>query len=277
MPDSKTWFFEDLQGVKLIRFVHLSKYPELIHFVTTRIGGVSKDQSFSMNIGFVYHDNPENVIENRKILAKVLQIPFDSFVFERQIHSDNTIIISKNDKGRGTLLKSDAIQDNDGFIVHEPDVCPVAMHADCTPVILYDPVKKVAAAIHAGWRGTLKLIARKGVEKMVREFGTNPADVLAGIGPSNGPCCYEVGDEVILEVKKVFSEHYFELLLPKVNAKSHFDQWQANKIQLMDAGLIEENIKICDCCVFHHPELFFSSRYNNRVTGRMGAGVMIRK
>jgi len=277
MPDSNTWFFEELQGVKLIRFSHLSKFPELIHFVTTRVGGVSEDNSFSMNIGFVYHDNPENVIENRKILANALQIPFDSFIFERQIHSDNTIIVSKKDKGRGLLLKEDAIQDNDGFIIQLPGICPVALHADCTPVLLYDPVKKVAATIHAGWRSTLKFIARKGVERMCREFGTNPADILAGIGPSNGPCCYEVGDEVIQEVKKVFPQQCYHILLPKVNSKTHFDQWQANKIQLIQAGLEENNIVICDICVFHNPDLFFSSRYNNKVTGRMGAGVMIRK
>lgn len=274
---NNNWYIEEINGVKLIRFTHLSKYSELLHFVTTRVGVVSKGVLSSMNIGFTKEDNPEDVLENRKLLAAALQIPFDSFVFERQTHSDNITVVDLSHKKRGLFSKFDSLQNNDGFIVQEPGVCPVAMHADCTPVILYDPVQKVAAAIHAGWRGTLKLIAQKGVEKMCSEFGTNPVDVLAGIGPSIGPCCYEVGEDVVSEVKKVFKENADDLLLYKGKPKFHFDLWEANRLQLLNAGLKKDNIVICDLCSYDHPELLFSSRYNHSVTGRMGAGVMIRK
>jgi len=273
----KNWYIEEINGVKLIRFTHLSKFPELIHFVTTRVGGVSTGVLSSMNIGFTKEDNPESVIENRKILADALHIPFESFIFERQTHSDNITVVDSSHKKRGLYTKLDSLQNNDGFIVQVPDVCPVAMHADCTPVILYDPVCKVAVTIHAGWRGTLKLIAKKGVEKMCSEFGTNPGDVLAGIGPSIGPCCYEVGEEVVNEVRKNFNGNEKELLLNKGKPRFHFDLWEANRLQLLNAGLRNENIAVCDLCSYHHPELLFSSRYSHSVTGRMGAGVMICK
>jgi len=273
--NNKDWWFEKINGISLIRFSHFEKHSNFKYFVTTRNSGLSTGQVSSFNLGYMDLDSSENVFENRKILAKAMEIPLNSFVFTRQTHSDNIMKVETRDKQSGLYSKENAIEDNDGFIVSETGICPVVMTADCVPVILFDPVNKVAGVFHAGWRGTVKLIVQKGLLKMVNEFGTDPSEVLASVGPSIGPCCYEVGDEVILEVKNVFPENNNELLRCNDNGKSHFDLWKTNKIQLIMAGVKEKNIIICDTCTYHNPDILFSWRYSAGKTGRMAAGVFL--
>ena len=272
---NKDWWFEEIAGITLIRFRHFENHTDFKYFVTTRNNGNSTGPVASFNLGFQDLDLYENVIANRKSLADSIKIPFDSFVFAGQTHNDHIKIVNQDDREKGLYSKENAIDDTDGFLVSQPGICPVIMVADCVPVILYDPVKKVAGVFHAGWRGTVKRIAQQGLVKMRNEFGTNPSDVLVSIGPSIGACCYEVGEEVVYEVKRVFTGDFKELLLNKGKAKLHFDLCQANKVQLKNEGVLEEKIIICDACTFHNPEIFFSSRYSKGKTGRMGAGVYL--
>ncbi|MBI5538483.1 MAG: peptidoglycan editing factor PgeF [Bacteroidia bacterium] len=270
------WWFEEEGGLKLIKFSHFEQYSNFVYFITTRHTGKSTGQLASFNLGFQEYDSTENVIANRKSLANYHNIPFDSFIFLRQTHSNNIKIVDDSDKAKGLLSKTDAIQDTDGYILTKPDICPIVMTADCVPVILLDPIKNIAGVFHAGWRGTLKLIAQKGLKIMQNIYGTNPADVLVSIGPSIGPCCYEVGNEVIDEVKKIFPYNFDELIIKKDNKKTHLDLWTANKIQLKHVGIIESNIIICNSCTYHNPETFFSYRFSKGVTGRMGTGIYLR-
>lgn len=275
MIDKENWWYEEKQGLKLIKFHHFEKHPNFGYFVTTRISGKSTGNLSSLNLGFQDYDTIENVIENRKLISDSQNIPFNSFVFLRQTHSNNIKIVNESDKAKGLLLKATAIQDTDGYILTQRDICPVVMTADCVPVILFDPIKNIAGIFHAGWRGTLKLIAQKGLNIMKNEFDSNPSDVLVSIGPSNGPCCYEVGPEVIDEVKKVFPNNINELITNK-NNKFYLNLWAANKVQLLQEGIIENNIIICNACTFHNPEIFFSYRYSRGITGRMGSGIYFR-
>lgn len=267
------WWFEEINGITLIRFRHFEEHPDFRYFVTTRNSGLSSGEMTSFNIGFQEHDLSENVMGNRRSLASAMQADLDSFVFARQTHSDNIKIVGVADKGLGSFSKEDAIPDTDGFIVSEPGIFPVVMTADCVPVILFDPVRKVAGVFHAGWRGTVKLIAQKGLGKMMHVFETNPADVLVSIGPSIGPCCYEVGEDVVEEAKKIFPAELDQILVNKGTSKPHFDLWLANKIQLANKGIREENVIVCNSCTFDHPEHFYSARLTKGKTGRMAAGV----
>lgn len=276
MANIDNWWFEEKDELKLIKFSHFEKYPNFVYFITTRIAGNSSGQLASLNLGFQEYDSPGNVIKNRQSLAKHHNIPFDSFIFLRQTHSNNIKIVDTSDKAKGLLSKTTAIQDTDGYILTTPDICPVVMTADCVPVILFDPIKNIAGVFHAGWRGTLKLIVQKGLRIMQNNYATNPNDVLVSIGPSIGPCCYEVGNEVIEEVKKIFPKNFNELIINKENEKTHFDLWAANKIQLIQEGVVESNIIICNSCTYHNPETFFSYRFSKGITGRMGTGIYLR-
>ena len=273
---NKDWWLKEIKGVTLVRFRHFEEHSNFKYFITTRNTGFSNDPVSSFNIGFMEDDLPENVIANRKLLAKSLEIPNTSFVFTRQTHSDHIKKVEPEDMQKGLFTKEDAIEDTDGFMLSIKGVCPVIMVADCVPVILFDPKKKVAGVFHAGWRGTVKQIAQKGLLMMISEYGTDPADILASIGPSIGPCCYEVGEEVENDVRRVFPENANSLLLKNEMGKSNFDLWNANKIQLLLKGVLEKNIIVCDLCTYHNPETLFSWRYNEGKTGRMGAGVYLK-
>lgn len=275
MNKTKKWWFEKKDGLKIIRFSHFEKHPHFVYFITTRSSGKSIGPLASLNLGFQEYDSPENVIDNRRQLAKSTDIPFESFVFLKQTHSNNIKIIEVSDKAKGLLSKENSIQDTDGFILTQTGICPIVMTADCVPLILFDPVKNIAGVFHAGWRGTLKLISQKGL-KLMTEYGSNPSDVLVSIGPSIGPCCYEVGEEVIEDVKKVFPNSFNELIIKK-NNNSHLDLWSANKLQLIHEGVKEHNIIVCNDCTFHNPETYFSYRYTKGITGRMGTGIYFKQ
>ena len=152
MINKEKWWFEEKNDFKFIKFSHFEKYPEFNYFITTRLAGKSSGQLNSFNLGFQEYDNPENVIANRKSLAEYHNIQFESLIFLRQTHSNNIKIVDSSDKAKGLLSKADAIQDTDGYILTKPGICPVVMTADCVPIILFDPVKKIAGVFHAGWR-----------------------------------------------------------------------------------------------------------------------------
>jgi len=150
------------------------------------------------------------------------------------------------------------------------------MVADCVPVILFDPVKKVSAVIHAGWRGTVKHITSNTVKTMTDRFGCDPADIIAGIGPSIGPCCYEVGEEVRTVVEQSFGTTRDYLVTKNHSDKPHFDLWYANHKQLTDSGVKPENIETSELCTRCNSQIFYSSRADKGITGRFAAGIFIK-
>ena len=147
--------------------------------------------------------------------------------------------------------------------------------ADCVPVFLYDPVRRVVGIAHAGWLGTVKKIGFKTVQEMTNVFGCNPADVLAGIGPSIGPDQYEVGENVIGAIREAFPEDADALLLKKQNGAVHLDLWAANRLALIEAGV--EHIEIAGISTAAHTDDWYSHRAENGKTGRMGALIALRR
>ena len=239
------------------------------HGFSTRIGGVSGGDLYSLNLGVKKQDTRENVLDNYKIFTKSLGIDIEDLVLSHQVHKDNIREVNEEDRGKGLIRETD-IEDTDGFITNKRGVALVTFYADCVPIFLLDPVKKAIGLTHAGWKGTVSRIGQKTLEKMIKAYGTDPKDVLIGIGPSIGECCFEVGGEVIEEVKKCFdkAEDYF---YKKDNGKFMLDLWAINKDQFLDMGVSVENITVSNICTKCNNDIFFSHRGDNGKTGSLAA------
>ena len=257
---------------RLLEFENLGRIPDLLHFITTRSGGVSLPPYDSLNLGLHTADNPEYVHANRAALANTTGIPLKKFLYASQVHSGDVKIIDSKAIESGVLVQNPR---TDATITALPGICLMVMVADCVPVLLFDPVKRVSAVIHAGWRGTVHQITSSTICSMVEHFGCDPADLLAGIGPSIGPCCYEVGEDVKDFVKHSFGTTEGYLIQKKQNSKPHFDLWYANHKQLTDQGVKPGNIETSELCTLCHPDLFFSSRASGGITGRFAVGICI--
>ena len=252
-----------IQGrLSVFKFESFKKYKNIAHFVTTKEGWIMGNKprftgdSESIYAGF------------RKELAVSCESDTSHFVFPRQTHSDRVAVVT-------SANFSNTIDDTDALITNESGLFICVQTADCVPVLLFDPAKKVVAAIHAGWKGTISKIAKKAVERMTEEFGCSPSDIVAGIGPSIHLHAYEVGPEVVEAVEANFS-NFPALLKPSMN-KGHafFDLWEANQTVLTESGIPEENIEVMGLCSFEHADLFYSARRDGSDTGRMVSGIRL--
>ncbi len=256
----------------LHEFENLSAVPGILHFVTTRFGGISQPPYNSLNLGLHTADTSEHVLANRHLLAGETGIAPDKFLYASQVHSGDVKIIDQAAIESGVLLHNPR---TDATITNLAGICLMVMVADCVPLLLYDPVKKVVAVIHAGWRGTVQHITSNTIRKMADHFGSDPADIIAGVGPSIGPCCYEVGEEVRKVVNENFGTTHGYLVYHPHSPKPHFDLWYANRKQLADLGIKTENIEISSLCTKCRQDIFFSSRASAGITGRFAAGIFI--
>ncbi len=262
---------------KYYTFENLSGFDQICHFVSTRKGGLSDNHFASLNTGFHVGDDNFKVLQNRRILANAVGIDILKLTFANQCHSANVAIVNESGRGKGVLEKETAVDHTDGLVTNVKDVCLCVQVADCVPILLYDPVCQVVAAVHAGWKGTLRKIASEAVAKMIQHYGCKAENIYAGLGPSNGPCCYEVGPDVYREVKISLGQAK-NIIFPGTKPDKYiFDQWQANVRQLTDAGLKKEHIEQSDICTQCHSDTFFSSRQDQGHTGRFMAGIMLKK
>ncbi len=240
------------------RFDHLKKYPELLHVVTTK----SSDLPYSFSLALHTGEKHEKIIANREKLSKLLHTNQTlHYIVANQTHSDHIKIIQKQES-KGWKSLEDAIEDCDALITDVKGVVLSILTADCVPVLLYDQKKNVVAAIHAGWKGTKANIVSKTVQKMIEVFDSNPKEILAGIAPSIGSCCYEVGEDVaghFFTTPKSFTKEgeKYMLNLPYLNQK-----------QLLDAGIEESNIEMSNTCTACDVERFFSYRKEKGCSGR---------
>jgi polyphenol oxidase len=252
-------------GVKLLQFNHIAQSGIFAHGFSTRIGGVSPAPYDSLNLGFTTADREENLRVNRKRFFEAVgigEIPYRQLI--HLVHGN--LVVNADEIPDGTEpVKAD------GVVSDRLNVALVTTFADCIPVLLADPVKRAAAVIHAGWRGTFERIAACGVQKMCKDFNSNPCDILAGIGPGIGRCCFEVGPDV---TNLFFSEfHNLKDLITDVSNTNRrkIDLQELNREILFQARLRKENIVVADLCTFCHEDLFFSYRRDGKVSGRMAA------
>jgi len=264
-----------LNSLPLWFFKNLLKHREISHFVSTRAGGFSNPPYDSLNLGFHVGDNQEIVLKNRERLATALKIPLDNFTTASQIHDRNVAVITEELRGRGTFNFDTAISATDAMVTDTPDICLMVLQADCVPFLFFDSKKKVIGVAHAGWKGTVRVIAQNAVKVLKEKFNCLPDDILVGIGPSIGPCCYEVGPEVVIQIDKAFHNKR-ECISETPDGKCYFNLWEANKTQLVQAGIPERNIEVARICTYCNHTHFFSYRHQQRETGRFGAGIMLK-
>ena len=252
-----------------ITFPRLDSCGAVRHTFSTRLGGVSEGQFGSMNTSFSGGDDFAAVEENYRRLCGAVGIDISHLVLSRQTHTNNVRTVTKNDCGTGYTKPS--FQDVDGLVTNQSGVALVTQYADCTPLLFCDPVKRVCATSHAGWRGTVSQIGRVTVEKMVKEFGSNPSDIIAAIGPCICDNCYEVDTPVLeafaesgMDITGVFSEGRDE---------NHFmlNLVRANKNILISAGIKEENIDISDICTCCNSSELHSHRATGGKRGNLAA------
>jgi len=209
-------------------------------------------------------------LENRQRLFSDLRIDLNRAVFCQQTHSDNVLIVTEKDAGRGSTDFATGVPDTDALLTNQSGITLMILVADCVPILLYDPVKKVIGAVHAGWRGTMKRILEKTVQKMFAQYGTDPKDVLAFIGPSIGPNCFAVGEDVVSGAN---ASGQGDFVIKKDN-KTFFDLWASNKAQLLENGVGDENIQVAGICS-HCSSEYFSFR-RDKDANRFGVGIMLR-
>ena len=262
----------DPDKIMLIRYPILENSAGVEAFTTTRQGGTSEGNYASLNMGFNSGDTPERVRTNRERVGKRLLVEAERMIFPKQTHSAHVKIIDETFFALSPDDKSLFLADTDALITSLPDVCIAVKTADCVPVLIFDPVHAVAAAIHAGWRGTLQQIVRLTVETMQHQMGCLPENMVAAIGPAISADVYEVGEEVW---------HHFDPRFLKENKQSGkrlLDLREANRAQLLHAGVSVQNIGLyAQYCSFQQPEMFYSARRDGAQTGRMASGIIIRQ
>jgi YfiH family protein len=232
------------------------------HAVFSRVGGVSPSPWDSLNVGGTVGDDPERVRQNRirslQSVGRTLESVYDVW----QVHS---AVVVRADIPR---LPEQSYVQADILITDRPEVTLYMRFADCVPILLYDPRRHVVGLVHAGWLGTVRQAVSAALQTMQAEYGTIPADILAGIGPSIGVHHYEVGKDVVDQVQSVFGLDA-QSLLPEYNGKVHFDLWSANRL-LLERGRVR-SIEISEICTACHPEDWYSHRGEKGRTGRFGA------
>lgn len=253
-------------------FSHFDRFS-LLHGVSSRLGGISSAPFSSLNLALHTGDNEADVLRNRETYCQTLGIPIDKLVTAEQVHGERIAIVKQQDMGRGARNYAQALKQTDALITQTPGIPLMLFFADCVPVLIFDPITQSIGIVHAGWKGTVALIAQKTILAMKRTFGTKPADCLVGIAPSIGPCCYEIDSTVLEQVKQNFS--VWPLLISPSNDRWKFNLWEANRRQLVDIGVQSTNIVCSDICTAGNKALFFSYRAENGKTGRIGAFIML--
>lgn len=252
--------------IPFLQLPSFQKQKWLHHAFATRLGGVSTGIFSTMNLGFNRGDSDANVLENYRRFCAAAGFDLQDLVATAQTHQTNLLRVGAKDRGAG-ILRPKPWHDIDGLVTNEPHVALCVYGADCVPMLFADPVHHAIGVAHAGWRGTVAGIAATTVAKMKREFGTQAGDLLVGIGPSIGPCCFEVDTPV---AEKFLTCPFLPVktcVVKKDNGKWNIDLWEANAQILRKAGVCHiEKGMICTKC---HSDLLWSHRATGGKRGGM--------
>lgn len=237
--------------------------PTLKHGIFARVGGVSDAPWQSLNLGGNVGDTPDALQENYRRIYTALNANGARACSVWQVHSADTIVVSE------PATEQHWIAQADGMVTEREDTPLVMRFADCVPVLMYDPEQRVIGMAHAGWRGTVQGAARSVIDTMVRQFGSRPASIVAGIGPSIGPECYQVGQEVVDAVQRYFGSTAGLIRIDAQDDSAYLNLWAANTLDLQRAGV--EQIEVAEICTASNVHEFFSHRAENGKTGRFAA------
>lgn len=261
-------------GVAWYSVEHLGPQDSVLAAVSTRHGGVSPDSLASLNLSYRVGDDPARVRENRRRFARAVGFDEQMVVCGQQVHGNRVAYVDEGSAGAGYERAETAVPAVDGLVTDRPGVILWLVFADCVPVLAFDPTRPAVGIAHAGWRGTVSGIARELLRTMAEHVGSRPADVLVAVGPSIGPCCYEIGDDVVAATRQAFAD------LPPlttVGGRMSLDLWQANHRRLTEAGVGTSRIALCGLCTRCHADEFYSHRGQRGRAGRMAAVIGLRR
>ena len=240
-----------------------------VHAFTTRPGGVSRGIYESLNLAKGRGDDMENVRENYRRGCGALGVDMGKLVFTNQVHGDLVRRVTPEDAGKG--LDRPVDYEVDGLMTDVPGLTLAAFTADCIPILLFDPVKRVVAAVHAGWRGTALGIAARGVEGMVSQYGCRGEDILAAIGPGISRCCFETDEDVPNAMTAALGAAALPFIQDRGDGKFAVDLKGINALWLGQAGVLEEHIDISPDCTMCQHEKYWSHRYTKGERGSQAA------
>lgn len=264
-------------GKKGVWFGKFSNFPEALvtHAISSRFGGVSQAPFDQMNLAMHNGDDIAAVRKNRALFCEAIHLDPRKLVTAEQVHSDQVLVVDQSYAGKGATDYTDAIKATDALITNCVNLPLMLFFADCVPVLIVDPVHRAIGISHAGWKGTVNKIAQKTILSMCENFGTQSQDCFVGIGPSIGPCCYEVNQEVIEQFSINFGGDRNKIFKPFAD-KWKLDLWVANQLQLEEIGVCADKIETCNICTACNAKLFFSYRADCAKTGRIAAVISLK-
>lgn len=254
-----------------VEYLSSTLLADCAHCFSTRYGGVSEGHLASLNLGVHRGDRPENVTENYRRLGNAVGFTPEQTVFTKQIHSDIVERVGRAQCGRGLLFPVE--QGCDGLITNEKGVALTVFSADCTPILLFDPVAAAIGAVHAGWRGTASGIAAAAVQKMQREFGCNPANIRAAIGPCISQCCFETDRDVPDAMLAALGDAA-ECAIRPCGEKYYVNLKRLNALWLRRVGVTQ--IDCSEDCTACQPERFWSHRRVGDRRGSLASVILLR-
>ena len=258
----------EVEGVPFLTFPKLEE-AGVTHGFSTRLGGVSEGIFASMNLSYNRGDEKAAVDENYRRMGKAIGFTPDQLVFSNQVHDTKIKIVTKEDCGK-------VMTGMDGLMTDEKGICLVTSYADCVPLFFYDPIKRVVAVSHSGWKGTVNRMGKKTVEKMESVYGSKAEDIIAAIGPSICQKCYEISEDVAIQFADAFPEEWYDtFMVDKGNGKYQLDLWKVNEYILLDAGILREHLDITDLCTCCNPELLFSHRASKGKRGNLAGFIRL--
>lgn len=263
-------YYVESNGVGLIRSERLSSERKIDHGFSTRIGGISAPPFDTLNLGTSRNEPLSNILTNYKILCSAYGLNYSDLALVRHEHGDKILRLTGKDRGRG--LDREPLEYSDGLVTDDPSVTLATCHADCSAFFFYDRKNHAIGLAHAGWKGMFLRIGQKMAERMHNEFGSDPSDLTAAVGPCICEKCFEVD----LDLGKAFAKEFDcpDILTygsGKKSDKAYVSLRAAALIQLLDAGLDINNISVMDHCTMEEKELFYSYRRDGKDTGSMAA------
>ena len=291
----------ELNGVAYFSFPLLDQTRMVRHAFSTRLGGASKGYFGTMNFSLTRGDNRDDVLENYRRMAQILGTDVSKMVLSHQTHTTNIRLVTEADAGKGIWRERD-YENIDGLITNVPGLTLVTFFADCVPLYFVDPVHRAIGLSHSGWKGTVHRMGQKTIEAMGEAFGTKPEDLRVCIGPSICRDCYEVSQDVADAFKEEFGAEISRdisaglhsssdkitsgtqadstscypwngksILMNKGNGKYQLDLWGANRLVLLDAGILPEHLAVTNVCTKCNPELLYSHRVMGDKRGNLAA------
>ena len=267
----------------LLKYKKLEEIPWIRHCFTTREGGASKGIFAELNLSFTRGDEEAAVRENYRRVAKRMGTEVSHFVCSDQTHTTNVRVVTQEDAGAG-VVRERGYTDVDGLITNEPGLVLSTFYADCVPLYFVDTEHHAIGLSHSGWRGTVGRMGAATIQAMQKHYGTDPKHLICAIGPSICQDCYEVSEDVADAFKEEFGAEISQddstsgyswngksILMNKGNGKYQLDLWGANRLVLLDAGILPEHLAVTNVCTKCNPDLLYSHRVMGDKRGNLAA------